>query len=68
MVAHGQVLSATMVLDYYAGLARDFPFEELVPPPRWFEPDPAVLGAPFLVMSRVDGDAPADNPPYPIEG
>ena len=27
----GQVLSSTMVLDYYAGLAQTFPFEELRP-------------------------------------
>lgn len=29
-----------------------------------FEPSASVLGAPFYVMSRVDGDAPADNPYY----
>jgi len=39
-----------------------------VPATRWFERDPAVLGAPFLVMDRTDGVAPSDNPPYTIEG
>ena len=35
-----------------------------VPVVHWHEPDPAVLGAPFYVMSRVDGDVPTDMPPY----
>ena len=37
-----------------------------IPVPRvhWHEPDPAVLGAPFYVMSRVDGNVPTDMPPY----
>lgn len=36
----------------------------LVPVPRvrWLERDPAVLGAPFLVMDRVDGVVPAGKP------
>ena len=38
-----------------------------VPRLRWFEEDPSVLGAPFMVMDRVDGEAPTDNPPYPME-
>ncbi|MEU3602614.1 phosphotransferase family protein [Streptomyces sp. NPDC006798] len=32
------------------------------------EPDPAVLGAPFLVMRRVEGRVPADLPSYHREG
>jgi len=42
--------------DMMAGLARhgDVP----VPPLRWREPDPGVLGAPFFVMQRVPGEVP----------
>lgn len=38
--------------------------------PRMFfhEPDPEVLGAPFLVMARVDGEVPSDDPPYTTTG
>ena len=39
-----------------------------VPPVHWHEPDPAVLGAPFYVMSRIDGDVPTDMPPYHQDG
>lgn len=39
-----------------------------VPRVRWLEDDPSVLGAPFLVMDRVSGVAPVDNPPYVFEG
>lgn len=39
-----------------------------VPQVHWHEPDPAVLGAPFYVMSRVDGDVPTDMPPYHTGG
>jgi aminoglycoside phosphotransferase (APT) family kinase protein len=39
-----------------------------VPAVHWYEPDPAVLGAPFYVLSKVDGDVPADWPPYHLEG
>jgi len=35
-----------------------------VPDPMWCEPDPAVLGAPFFVMRRVDGQVPPDVLPY----
>ncbi len=35
---------------------------------RWLETDPAWLGTPFLVMDRVDGEAPADVPPYVFGG
>ncbi len=38
-------------------------------PTMWrLEHDPSVLGAPFLVMGRVPGEAPPDNPPYSFEG
>jgi aminoglycoside phosphotransferase (APT) family kinase protein len=35
-----------------------------VPMPYWPEDDPAVLGAPFFVMQRVDGLVPPDVLPY----
>ena len=35
---------------------------------RWLEEDPAVLGAPFYVMDKVEGDVPDESPPYPIHG
>jgi aminoglycoside phosphotransferase (APT) family kinase protein len=39
-----------------------------VPLVRWLEPDPATLGVPFYVMTRVDGRIPTDNPPMHDEG
>ncbi|HYC54954.1 MAG TPA: phosphotransferase family protein [Candidatus Binatia bacterium] len=39
-----------------------------VPRVRWWEPDESVLGAPFYVMERVEGEAPSDNPPYTVMG
>jgi aminoglycoside phosphotransferase (APT) family kinase protein len=35
-----------------------------LPAVHWHEANPEVLGAPFYVMSRVDGDVPTDMPPY----
>jgi aminoglycoside phosphotransferase (APT) family kinase protein len=35
-----------------------------VPEPLWFEGDAQVIGAPFFVMRRVDGDVPPDVLPY----
>lgn len=38
-------------------------------PPMWsLVEDTSALGSPFLVMGRVEGEAPGDNPPYPMEG
>jgi aminoglycoside phosphotransferase (APT) family kinase protein len=39
-----------------------------VPPVYWMETDPAVLGAPFYVMEKVEGWVPSDFPPYHIAG
>ncbi|MEV4422872.1 phosphotransferase family protein [Patulibacter sp. NPDC049589] len=39
-----------------------------VPRVRWLEEDPALLGGPFLVMDRVDGQVPGDDPPFVTEG
>jgi aminoglycoside phosphotransferase (APT) family kinase protein len=44
--------------------ATDIP----MPPMRWLETDESVLGSPFYVMGRVDGDVPGDNPPYTTQG
>lgn len=35
-----------------------------VPSAWWCEPDPSVLGSPFFVMGRVEGQVPSDIPPY----
>ncbi len=47
-------------------LARDT--DVPVPPVYGHELDPEVLGAPFVVLGRVDGDVPADLPPYHMQG
>ncbi|MBW2363016.1 MAG: phosphotransferase family protein [Deltaproteobacteria bacterium] len=39
-----------------------------VPEVIWLEEDPAVLGAPFLIMRQVEGDAPIDFPSYQGQG
>lgn len=41
-----------------------------VPIPRLhgFETDPALLGAPFYLMERIEGQVPADLPPYNASG
>ena len=39
-----------------------------VPTPLWIESDPSVLGARFIVMERVDGRIPADDPPFTTGG
>ncbi|GAA2720153.1 aldehyde dehydrogenase family protein [Actinocorallia aurantiaca] len=39
-----------------------------VPRVRWLEPTGEVLGQPFLVMDRLTGSVPADNPPYVFGG
>lgn len=35
-----------------------------VPETLWYEPDRGVIGAPFFVMARVDGEVPRDVLPY----
>lgn len=37
-----------------------------LPTAHWYEDDPSVLGAPFMVMERLTGRVPADNPPYTV--
>ena len=42
----------------------DLPVAEII----GFEPDPSVIGAPFFVMSYIDGLVPIESPPYTTEG
>jgi aminoglycoside phosphotransferase (APT) family kinase protein len=39
-----------------------------VPPVRWYEAEKSYLGAPFFVMSRIEGRVPQDNPAYTVQG
>ncbi|MEU5877449.1 phosphotransferase family protein [Spirillospora sp. NPDC047279] len=39
-----------------------------VPPIRWYEPSADLLGAPFFVMGRIEGEVPTDMPPYHMDG
>lgn len=54
-------------LDYEARVISALAEHTEVPVPRVFgyEGDPAVLGAPFFVMSRVRGRVAPDDPPFP---
>ena len=38
------------------------------PTPRWFEPDPEILGHPFFVMDRVEGVVPVGKPSIHASG
>lgn len=52
--------------DVIAGVAA----ASAVPVPKlyWIEESPEPLGGPFIVMGRVDGEIPSDNPPYVFGG
>jgi len=39
-----------------------------IAPLHGYEDDPSILGAPFFVMTRIEGDVPGDAPPYNQEG
>jgi aminoglycoside phosphotransferase (APT) family kinase protein len=59
--------------NYDVGLQRKVlqklqPTDVPVPRVRGYEEDPSILGAPFYVMERVDGEIPSDNPPMHEEG
>jgi aminoglycoside phosphotransferase (APT) family kinase protein len=57
-------------------LARDFEVMRIlseqtdlaVPRARWLETDPQWLGESFVVSDRVDGEVPADDPPWTASG
>lgn len=53
-------LSCQFAVLRHVGANTDVP----VPRVRWDEPDASVLGAPFFVMDRVEGDVPPDVLPY----
>jgi aminoglycoside phosphotransferase (APT) family kinase protein len=57
-------------LDKEAAVIRALADHSPVPVPRvfFFEDDPSVFGAPFLVMQRIDGRIPADDPPFTAAG
>jgi aminoglycoside phosphotransferase (APT) family kinase protein len=38
-----------------------------VPKVLFYEPDPAILGSPFLVIERREGRIPGDEPPFPAD-
>jgi len=40
----------------------------LLPTLGWYEEDPQYLGVPFFTMDHVEGQVPADNLPYTMEG
>lgn len=61
--AHYNFDAQYRVLD---GLSRHTPVP--VPPIRWAEHDPAVIGSPFLVMPFVPGRIPGDDPPFTVSG
>ncbi|MET0984179.1 MAG: phosphotransferase family protein [Steroidobacteraceae bacterium] len=51
-------------LDMQVGVMRALAATRVpVPVVRWYEPDNAVLGAPFVVMEFIDGAIPSDLPP-----
>jgi aminoglycoside phosphotransferase (APT) family kinase protein len=53
-----------------ASIMRALAQHTQVPAPNalFTESDPAVLGGPFLVMDRIDGQVPPDDPPYTMSG
>ncbi|WP_305093457.1 phosphotransferase family protein [Prescottella sp. R16] len=57
-------------LEHQAAVMRDVASHGAVPVPhvRWVETSPEVLGRPFVVMDRIDGVVPVDNPPYVFGG
>lgn len=66
----GAGLFPTYDLESDARVMRALSEHTDVPAPRvlFLELDPAVLGSPFLVMERIAGQVPADDPPYPMQG
>lgn len=68
--AEGTGLFPSYWLDDEARIMRALADHTPVPAPRvvGLETDPAVLGGPFLVMERIDGRVPPDDPPYSIGG
>ncbi|PTR28769.1 aminoglycoside phosphotransferase (APT) family kinase protein [Rhodococcus sp. OK519] len=57
-------------LERQAAVMRAVATHSSVPVPRvrWIELSPDILGQPFIVMDRVEGVVPTDNPPYVFGG
>lgn len=53
-----------------ARVMNDIAASSPVPVPHvlFVETDAAVLGAPFIIMDRIHGRVPADDPPFPVGG
>jgi aminoglycoside phosphotransferase (APT) family kinase protein len=66
----GHTVFPDTAFEEQARVMRALRAEGSVPVPEvlWFEEDPEVLGARFLVMGRVPGRVPPDNPSYHTEG
>lgn len=63
-VRDGRGLFPEYDLALQAGVMRALgPTSLPVPVVRWTEFDPAVTGAPFVIMDHVDGETPSDRPP-----
>jgi aminoglycoside phosphotransferase (APT) family kinase protein len=66
----GEVLHLQYDLEAQFEIMKALGDRTAVPVPRalWFESDPSALGAPFLVMSKAEGQVPPDDPPFPLGG
>lgn len=61
-MSHQLFLDADVVREFAVIAALEATSEVPLPHACWVEPDPAVLGAPFFVMSRVPGTVPVAKP------
>jgi aminoglycoside phosphotransferase (APT) family kinase protein len=66
----GHTVFPSTEFDLQVHVLRSLGAEGSVPVPavRWFEEDTGVLGDRFVVMPRVDGQVPGDNPSYHQDG
>ncbi len=66
----GHTVFPSTAFEEQVRVLRALHLEGSVPVPEvlWFEESSDVLGARFLCMPRVDGQVPADNPCYHVEG
>jgi len=66
----GDALFPVYDLEMQARIMQVLGANDLVPVPRVVEyvADTGFLGSPFLVMERVEGRIPSDNPPFVISG
>src|SRR5258708_15636116 len=66
----GEALFPVYDLEMQAGIMKSLGDNDVVPVPRVVEyvADTEFLGSPFLVMERVAGRIPTDNPPFVMSG